>query len=428
MINSLGKTKGLRWLLTMVLPVSFVTSCSSRYSVSSFKMIANNPLKAQDSGFNQAAWEGMLKVDSNLNEALDVLYPDTQDDPNMITPAITKTIDDGYLAVVLPGFTYVKTVLQPNFFDVYDDNTYFLTVDLTVYEMIKSLNTKAPDKYYEILVDESKPGFAAAIDVAGQILQRFKVDKDHMGLPVIKNGDNITVKMTGIGGLNIPAIKNYMIGFNKGLRWFSDNILANDIDAKDGKLQFEWFAGTFNGGFGTNDAIKTAQTNTNNAINNNVGVIFNISVPEGNTILKQIAAANANTWFIGVDVDQANDKNLAGYKHLIKSSALKDVSFAVKTVLDAINYRIKNNNAIDYENEYSTPGTKSFIWEETKQVSLVPMNGKDFNNFYIERVGSGKLVALKKTLAISVEDLRKCNETDMLGDIANESVCEEAKW
>lgn len=385
--NDNCRFKKQRWIRIFIclLPLFLTTSCYGRYSTADFKLIANNPLKTRDGGFNEKTWEGMLKVDSHLNEDLDVLYPDTQDDPNMVIPAITKSIDDGYQAIILPGFTYERAILQPHFFDVYRD-TYFLTVDVNKYDDAKKLNAlDNMGKYYEIAVDEVKPGFAAAVDVALQIFKKFQENNKTLPIPIVKTENEVIVRMTAIGGMKIAPITNYMIGFNKGLRWFSDYILEKQVWNNNKKLKFEWYPARFNDGFGTNESIKIAQLNTQDALKNDVGVIFNISVPEANTVLKEISSVLKPPWFVGVDVDQSQDRSLAAYKEVIKSSALKDISFAVKKVLGAINYRIKHQGQFEDNNEYSQAGMHSFIWSKTKNVALVPKaNQKLLDDFFKE--------------------------------------------
>lgn len=415
-------------LFTIILP-SILTSCLGRYSDSYAKMIANNPLKAQDGGFNQAAWKGMKMVFPSLEEELDILYPDTQDNPSMITRAITKTIDDGYRAIILPGFTYDKTVSQKSFFDVYN-STYFLAIDVFKYEEIKKQNKSFVDKYYEILVDESKPGFAAGVDVGLQIYKSFIKDPDNMSLVHLKKNDDVIVKITAIGGLNIDPIKNYGIGFNKGINWVKNNIIEehNNNSKNKRRLILEWHPVTFNGGFGNDDSIKGAQANTKNAIKNNVGVIFNISVPDANTALKEIADSRKNIWFVGVDVDQSQDKNLYNYKHFIKTSALKDITNATKQVLTAIKERINNDDQRSNENNLIKPGTNNFIWNKDNQdIELVPMNNEKFEQFWGNLLNNkeDKIRLLKEALSVNVTDMRSCSDKNnpVFESLKKEDIC-----
>lgn len=138
-----------------------------------------------------------------------------------------------------------------------------------------------------------------------------------------------------IGGMNIPVIRSFYVGFQEGV----------DFIGKNTKVAVNYLGGEGDVGTGfDNPALgyKIAHEH----YDNDVDVIFSVAGLSGNGVIR--AAAERKLYVIGVDADQ--DHMAKGY---VLTSVMKRLDRAVYTVLSEIigGKMVPGVHAFDLENE-----------------------------------------------------------------------------
>ena len=136
-----------------------------------------------DQSFNQSAWEGALS--SKENYGVEVSYIEAKQEADYFSN-IENAIDNGNDLIIGVGFKLTDTIEEAA--KLYPEQK-FAAIDCT-YENI-------PSNVQPILFDEKEAGYAAGL--------------------VAANMTN-TNKIGFVGGMDIPSVTNFLIGFEKAIK------------------------------------------------------------------------------------------------------------------------------------------------------------------------------------------------------------------
>lgn len=138
-----------------------------------------------DLSFNQSAWEGAKKAKEELGVEVSFIEPKQESD---YLQSIETAVDNGSDLVVGVGFNLADDMLEAS--KAFPD-TKFLMVDATYDEIPKNMTT--------ITYDEEQSGYLA-------------------GLVVGKMTDKEVNKFGFVGGMDIPTVTQFAVGYEKALK------------------------------------------------------------------------------------------------------------------------------------------------------------------------------------------------------------------
>ncbi|MFT5698463.1 MAG: basic membrane protein A [Desulforhopalus sp.] len=121
-----------------------------------------------------------------------------------------------------------------------------------------------------------------------------------------------------VGGMDIPVIRSFFVGFEEGVRYIN----------KDIQLSVKYLQGAGNTGTGFDNPTLGYRV-AHELYDSDVDIIFNVAGLSGNGVIR--AAAERKRYVIGVDADQ--DHMAKGY---VLTSVMKRLDKAVYTVLSEI--------------------------------------------------------------------------------------------
>jgi len=211
-----------------------------------------------DRSFNQASWEGVVEY-ATTNGLTNNYYQPSEDSDLSREETMRTAIEKGAKVIVLPGFLFATSaaVIAKEYPDVQ-----ILLVDTPPSE---------PDlpNIYSVLYQEEQSGFFA-------------------GYAAVKDGYK---KLGFLGGMAVPAVVRYGHGFVQGAEFAAQEMGVTDVEIK------YWYSGAF---WPTDDIkIKMGGWATEG-----VEVVF--ACGGGIVFSALLAADEADTLVIGVDVDQSN--------------------------------------------------------------------------------------------------------------------------
>ncbi len=248
-----------------------------------------------DESFNQATYEA-CKEWCEANGANFTYFKPASDSDDDRIAMIEKAIDEGYTAIVMPGYAFGPAIVATA--PEYPDIT-FIAIDVSEGDLGEGF--EIPENLYCCVYQEELCGYQA-------------------GYATVAMGYS---KLGVLGGMAVPAVVRYCYGFVQG---------ANAAAEAMGKSDVEVTYGYTNQFFG--DADITAAMDT--WYNNGIEAVFAC----GGGIYTSVAeAANkVGAKFIGVDVDQTGAITKLGYDGLdmTLTSAMKGLGTATKTKLDEV--------------------------------------------------------------------------------------------
>lgn len=257
-----------------------------------------------DQSFNQTTYETCTKWAKENN--VDFTYYKPADNSTADREAsIDQAIEEGYNVIVTPGFAFAEALVHsaPNYEDVK-----FVALDVSQDDLNTAAGKKPEDKNFK---DWSSENVFCAIyqeELAGYMA----------GVAAVKLGYK---KLGFLGGMAIPAVQRYGLGFVQGVE-----AAATELGLTDVEINYA-YGNQFNG-----DADITGRMDT--WYSAGTEVVFSC----GGSIYTSAAeaAAKVNAKIIGVDVDQAPivDKDYA--EGMTVTSAMKGLAPTVVTLLDAI--------------------------------------------------------------------------------------------
>lgn len=239
-----------------------------------------------DQSFNQSAWEGALKAQENYN--VKVTYLESNQESEYLSN-IETAIDNESDLIIGVGFKIADTIKDAAL--AYPEQN-FAIIDGTYDEIPKNVQP--------ILFNEEEAGYS-------------------VGLIASKMTKTNTVGF--VGGMDIPSVSNFLVGFEKALK-------EEDSDIK----VLSQYANSFT------DAAK-GKAIANQMINNNADIIFTAGGGVNTGVYE--ASKEADVKSIGVDMP-------CNYisPDVIITSALKNVGVGVEiTIKDLVEGNFKGGQA-----------------------------------------------------------------------------------
>lgn len=255
-----------------------ITGCASseEYEIA---MITDSG-SVTDKSFNQSAYEGVKEFSKKNNLTYKYYAPKDTDKAGLLE-TVGDAVDNGAKIIVTPGFNFATAIYEAQ--EKYPD-VKFICID---YEPADEKgNVKVADNTICYLFQEHESGYMA-------------------GYAAVKEG---YTKLGFVGGMALPAVENYGVGYLKGASDAAQELNVN-VDVNY----------TYTGTFVASPEIKTLSASW---YNSGTEVIFTC----GGQICTSVfaAAQEANKLTIGVDTDQSEDSET------VITSALKDVKGATK--------------------------------------------------------------------------------------------------
>ena len=298
-------------------------------------VVINAPHGYVDQGFNQATIDGacaFLKIPKSdcttknevFRRRIRYGYPGTLAQPRKIYDFVKsqeRKYPDRKRVFVFPGFTFSNFLIQ--YLDKFDSksNT-FVSVD-TWYSPEKG--KPWPGNLYQYSFNQQYAGYNAGLYTAIQAILRPELFKDADKDPT--NGKQI--RFGSLGGLNIPPIAAYALGFALAIEKVNQNKqailqkikestdpLVQKIVKKIGKINpqqrvdLSFYKNLNIGGF--DPTLKSGETyflSKELFEKGGVSVVFSIAVPLTSVMQKVAKEQNflekkRQNWVVGVDIDQ----------------------------------------------------------------------------------------------------------------------------
>ena len=276
-----------------------ITGCSSSSDEYEIAMITDSG-SVTDKSFNQSAYEG-VKEFGEKNDMTYKYYAPKDTDTAGLLSTVDDAVDNGAKVIVTPGFNFNDAIVKAQ--EKYPD-VKFITID---FEPSTDKGVVTGDNTTCYLFCEEESGYVA-------------------GYAAVKEG---YTKLGFAGGMSLPAVQNYGIGYVQG---------ASDA-AKELGVNVE-INYTYTGTFNESPEIKTLATAW---YNSGTEVIFSCGGQICNSIFA--AAQEGNKATIGVDTDQNDDSDT------VITSALKDVKGATMKGLQAYkDDKFKGGETVTFKN------------------------------------------------------------------------------
>lgn len=291
-------------LITLALSGLMVTGlvgCGSSAEGDSMKVgMVTDSATIDDKSFNQGTWEGIQQAMEDFGVDGNYMQPAGETEADYATE-IANLYDANYKFIITPGFKFESAIYSAQ--SKYEDAK-FVILDGEPND--GNGNVLTADNTVSIYFAEEQSGFLAGVAAALEI----------------KEGD-----FGFIGGMEIPAVKRFEVGYKQGIEYANAN-LGTNITLKDENVVYE---GTFSN-------VAGGQQLGAQMYDNGVKAIF---VAAGSVGIGTINEAKARVslgqeaWVIGVDSDQYEDGVYADGKSVVLTSAIKMVNEAAYQMIEA---------------------------------------------------------------------------------------------
>ncbi|MHC1683378.1 MAG: BMP family protein [Clostridiaceae bacterium] len=253
-----------------------------------------------DKSFNQGTWEGIKKYESDKS-TIDTKYlkPSGEQETDY-TNAINDLVDSGYKLVVTPGFKFETAVNKAA--DDHKDTTFVLIDGST--HIKDSFDFVKHDNVVCVFFNEHEAGFLAGVSSALST----------------KTG-----KLGFIGGMKIPPVERFGVGYKAGVAYANKN-LGTKAEVVD-----YIFEGSFNN-------LAGGKTLAAGMYNKGIDIIFAAAGGTGTGAFneaKDRAEKGENVFVVGVDVDQYEAGKISNGKSVTLTSAMKRIDVAAYDYIDA---------------------------------------------------------------------------------------------
>ena len=304
-----------------------------------------------DRSFNQGTWEGIQAAEEAFGISSTYMQPAGETEADYATE-IANLYDAGYDFIITPGFKFETAIYEAQ--AKYEDAK-FVILDGTPND--GGENSLVADNTVSIYFAEEQSGFIAGVAAA------LEIGEGDFGF---------------IGGMKIPAVQRFEIGFAEGIAYANEN-LGTSISLKEENVVYE---GTFSN-------VAGGQQLAAKMYDRGVTAIFQSAAATGNGVIteaKQRAALGENVWVIGVDLDQYEDGiyDEANGKSVILTSAVKKINNASFDMIEAaINDQFPggktlvysvNNNGVGIPEE--NPNLDSSVVETVNEILEKMKNGE----------------------------------------------------
>jgi len=262
-----------------------------------------------DKSFNQLAWEGVQKANTELGTDGKFLESKTQAD---YAKNIQQFLSEGSSLIITVGFamgmdTAIAGKANPNTLFAIVDNTY-------------------PDCFGADAVEGKTCG--SKTEMANVRGLMFQTDEAAMLAGYAAAGMTKTGKVATFGGLPFPTVTIFMKGFEAGVKYYNEK---NGTDVKVLGWDTATDKGTFVNNFdSTDDGRKTAES----LMQEGADIIMPVAGPVG-LGSAAVCKETGKCMLIGVDADFY--LTAPEYKEVILTSVLKKIDVAVfSTIKDAV--------------------------------------------------------------------------------------------
>jgi len=240
-----------------------------------------------DKGFNQLAWEGLQQASEDFGVEVNVLESSQQTD---YEKNLNEFINQGYNGLITVGF---------------------LLADAT-----KAASESHPDLPIAIV------DYPAQTESDMGLL--FAVDEPAFLAGYLAAGMSETEIVCTYGGIKIPPVTGFMVGFENGVKYFNEQkgsditVLGWETDASiEGGGE-----GAFTGNF---ESLDDGRSFAENFFDEGCDIIFPVAGPVG--LGSAAAAQDRGFMVIGVDADLT--RTAPDYKDVYLTSVLKKIDVAV---------------------------------------------------------------------------------------------------
>lgn len=279
------------WIgLTLVLLASFVMTACGPNLVSGYKVgMVTDMGGIDDQSFNATSWKGVQRAIDELKIEGSYLESQQQTD---YAPNITQFINQGTNLIITVGFLLA------------DDTATFANEN-------PDINFAIVDFAYDPAIPNVR-GLTFATDEAGFLA-------GYAAAAATKTG-----KVATFGGINIPSVSIFMVGFEYGVKYYNEKhgtsveVLGWDTAANNGV-----FAGNFES---TDDGRRIAEE----FLSEGADIIMPVAGPVG-LGTAQAVKAHGNAWVIGVDTDWT--VSAPEYKDVVLTSVLKNMDTAIFDII-----------------------------------------------------------------------------------------------
>ena len=304
-----------------------------------------------DRSFNQGTWEGIQAAEEAFGISSTYMQPAGETEADYATE-IANLYDAGYDFIITPGFKFETAIYEAQ--AKYEDAK-FVILDGTPND--GGENSLVADNTVSIYFAEEQSGFIAGVAAA------LEIGEGDFGF---------------IGGMKIPAVQRFEIGFAEGIAYANEN-LGTSISLKEENVVYE---GTFSNVAGGQQLAAQMYDSGVKAIFVAAGSVGIGAINEAKT---QVAAGK-EAWVIGVDSDQYEDGiyDEANGKSVILTSAVKKINNASFDMIEAaINDQFPggktlvysvNNNGVGIPEE--NPNLDSSVVETVNEILEKMKNGE----------------------------------------------------
>ena len=268
-----------------------------------------------DRSFNQGTWEGIQAAEEAFGISSTYMQPAGETEADYATE-IANLYDAGYDFIITPGFKFETAIYEAQ--AKYEDAK-FVILDGTPND--GGENSLVADNTVSIYFAEEQSGFIAGVAAA------LEIGEGDFGF---------------IGGMKIPAVQRFEIGFAEGIAYANEN-LGTSISLKEENVVYE---GTFSN-------VAGGQQLAAQMYDSGVKAIFAAAGGVGTGVITEAKTRAVNgeeAWIIGVDSDQYDDGIYEGNKSVVLTSAIKKIDEAAYQIIeDEINGEFPGGQVLRFD-------------------------------------------------------------------------------
>ncbi len=285
--------------------------------------------------FNKVTSEGIIKATTELNIPFNYTIPSGYNN-NSYKIAIQELCETGHNLIFIAGFHFEVALYEVQ--DIYPDVNFVILDGYPHDSEWKDFNIG--QNVVSIIFDQVEAGFLVGYASA------IEIQKGKAGY---------------IGGMEIPPVLNYYIGFKQGLNYANMNN-GTEVYLDDSNVVF---AGNFS-------EVDTGKQIAKKLIGNGVNLIFSYAggVSFGALYeLKKHGSQGKEIMLIGVEIDQYNEGLISKTESIVLTSALKKMDIAAyDLVYSYVNEDFPGGKLITYDSTYNgigIPTTNPNLSEKT---------------------------------------------------------------
>ncbi len=238
----------------------------------------------EDRSFIEGTWNGMQKNATSLDQEVTYIVSSSKTTPDYES-AIDSLINSGYSTIVLVGYEFIEAI---NNSSATNPEVEYIIID----EFIEGDNIKS------VVFSEEEGGFIGGLTAA------LSSESGKVGF---------------IGGMEIPPVKKYAVGFEAGVK-YAKEVLGAEIE--NNTVIFE----------GSFDNVPGGASLAAGLYDQGVDVIMHAAGGVGIGVINE-AMERSDVWVIGVDIDQYDLGKKDDGSSVILTSSMKNVDVAVGEVM-----------------------------------------------------------------------------------------------